>query len=76
MSCTVFLRHITRKVRKKGAVMIDKDLKNKVKNLAAELALQEAEETGKDYTECISKALDDACTRLGVNRKEFIKMFI
>jgi hypothetical protein len=60
----------------KGAVMKDKDLKNKVKNLAAELALQEAERTGKDYKECISSSLDEACIRLDVNRKEFIKMFI
>lgn len=56
--------------------MIDKDLRSKVKNLAAELARQEAERTGEDYKKCISSALDEACTRLGVDRKEFIKMFI
>lgn len=56
--------------------MGENDLKRNVKNLAAELALQEAERTGKDYHECISGALDEACKRLGVNRKEFILMFI
>jgi hypothetical protein len=52
------------------------DLKRKVKSLAAELARQQAEETGKDYHECISAGLDEACERLGVNRKSFIKMFL
>lgn len=55
---------------------MENDIKRKVKNLAAELARQEAEETGKDYHECISTALDEACERLGVNRKNYIKMFL
>lgn len=56
--------------------MEDKELKKKVKNLAAELARQQSEETGKDYADCISTALDEACERLGINRKAFIKLFI
>lgn len=49
--------------------------KRKVIALASELAYQESERTGKDYTECINDALDEACERLGVGRKEFIRMF-
>jgi hypothetical protein len=56
--------------------MKENDLKIKVKNLAAELARQQAEETGKNYHECISAGMDEACERLGVNRKSFIKMFL
>lgn len=56
--------------------MKDNDLKVKVKNLAVELARQQAEENGKDYHDCISNALDEACKRLGVNSKDFIKMFL
>lgn len=52
------------------------NMRRKVIALATSLALQESEETGSDYTKCISKALDEACLRLGVNRKQFIKMFI
>lgn len=52
------------------------ELRRKVINLAAKLAQREAEESGQDYTKCISKALDEACIRLGVNRKQFIKIFI
>lgn len=52
------------------------DLKSKIINLAAELARQETDRTRKDYTSCISTALDEACLRLGVSKKEFIKMFI
>lgn len=53
--------------------MIDKKLRNKVKNLAAELARQEAERTGKDYKECTSNALEEACIRLEVDQREFIE---
>jgi hypothetical protein len=56
--------------------MPEDELRKKIKNLAAELARQNSEETGKDYNECISEALDEACERLRVNRKNFIKMFI
>lgn len=52
------------------------ELRNKVINLVCKSAQQEAESTGKDYRECISKALDEACIRLGISRKDFIKMFI
>lgn len=53
-----------------------KELRRKVVNLAAELAQQEVEEKGKSYTECISNGLDAACIRLGVSRKQFIRMFL
>jgi hypothetical protein len=53
-----------------------KELRRKVVNIAAELAQQEVERTGKDYKACIDKALDEACIRLGVNRKQFIEMFL
>jgi hypothetical protein len=56
--------------------MEKQEIKRKVKNLAAELARQEAERTGKDYHECISNALDEACERLGISRKNYIKMFL
>jgi hypothetical protein len=52
------------------------ETKEKVKSLAAELAQQEVERTGKDYQECISWAIDEACERLGVSKKEFIMMFL
>lgn len=55
---------------------MDNDLRKRVINLAAKLAQQESEESGQEYTKCISKALDEACLRLGVNRNQFIKMFI
>lgn len=51
------------------------ELRRKVINLATSLALQETDRTGKDYTECINGALDEACERLKVNRKDFIRMF-
>lgn len=46
-----------------------KELRRKVINLATELAQEEVERTDKDYKVCIDKALDEACIRLGVNRK-------
>lgn len=52
------------------------ELKNKVVNLAITLALQESEGYGTDYSTCTNKALDEACLRLEVNRKEFIKLFL
>lgn len=45
------------------------ELKRKVINLATRLALQESTRTGKDYTECINAACNEACIRLGVNVK-------
>jgi hypothetical protein len=56
--------------------MEEQKLKRKIKNLTSNLAQQEAERTGKDYHECISPALDEACRRLGVSEKEYIKIFI
>jgi hypothetical protein len=52
-----------------------KDLKRQVINLATILALRESE-SGQDYTKCISNALDEACYRLNIDRKQFIKMFV
>jgi ubiquitin len=61
----------------KGGISVEsKDIKLKVKNLAAELARQEVERTGKDYHKCISNALDEACERMGIKRKEYIRLFI
>lgn len=51
-------------------------MRSRVINLTCKIAQQEAERTGKSYKECISRALDEACLRLGINTKEFIKMFI
>ncbi|GAA0115704.1 hypothetical protein [Clostridium senegalense] len=51
-------------------------LRKQVIDLAISIALRESENTGKKYTACISKALDESCRILGVNRKQFIKMFI
>lgn len=42
------------------------ELKRKIINLATSLTLQESAMTGKDYTECISEALNEACIRLRV----------
>lgn len=53
-----------------------KELRKKVIDLAASLALQESQATGKDYSECVCKALDEACIRLQIDKKEFIKMFL
>ncbi|MDO6353987.1 hypothetical protein Q3V94_02665 [Caloramator sp. CAR-1] len=53
-----------------------RELRKQVIALATALALQETERTGEDYTRAINKALDEACIRLGVNHKDFIKMFI
>lgn len=52
------------------------NMRKKVIALATSLALQESERIGSDYTKCINKALDEACLRLGIDRKEFIRMFI
>lgn len=51
-------------------------IKREIKELAYELAHEEANKTGKSYSECISLGLDRACKILKVNRKEFIKMFV
>ncbi|MDO6353550.1 hypothetical protein Q3V94_00435 [Caloramator sp. CAR-1] len=53
-----------------------RELRKQVIALATALALQETERTGEDYTKAINRALDEACKRLGVNHKDFIKMFI
>lgn len=52
------------------------ELKMKFINLATSLALQESNDTGRDYTECINKACNEACIRLGVSSTVFIKMFL
>jgi len=51
-------------------------IRKQVLSLATSLALQETAEKGIDYSEAISKAIDEACKRLNVEHKEFIKMFI
>jgi hypothetical protein len=51
-------------------------LRSKGIQLASSLAQQESEKSGQSYTKCISKGLDEACIRLGVSKKDFIKMFI
>lgn len=51
-------------------------IRKKVLSLATSLALQETAEKGTDYSEAISKALDEACKRLNIEHKDFIKMFI
>lgn len=56
--------------------MSNKELRRNVLNLAAKLAQQEQERTGKSYNKCIGQALDEACTRLSISKKMFIKMFI
>lgn len=53
-----------------------KEFRKKVINLATVIALQESGRTGTDYSTCINNALDEACERLQVNRKEFIKLFL
>lgn len=53
-----------------------KDLRRKVINLATSIALQETAQSGQDYCKATNKALDEACERIGVDRKQFIKMFI
>lgn len=45
----------------------------KIVNLASELIIQEVEETGKTYTECIEGAVEEACIRLGVSKDEIYK---
>jgi len=56
--------------------MSNKELRRNVISLAGKLAQQKYERTGKAYTECIGQALDEACLRLSINKKEFIRMFI
>jgi len=56
--------------------MSNKELRRNVISLTAKLAQQEQERTGKSYNGCIGQALDEACTRLSISRKMFIKMFI
>lgn len=50
------------------------ELRKKVINTATALALQEINQTGQAYTKALSKALNEACIRHDVSRKEFIKM--
>ena len=54
--------------------MEDRELKRRVINLATSLALQDR--TTRPYYEVISECIEEACSRLHVNRKTFIKMFI
>jgi len=51
-------------------------MRRKVIVLAINIALQESETNGKDYCDSINDALDEACLRLEVSRKEFIRMFL
>lgn len=53
-----------------------KEFRVKFENLVYSLAMQESARSGKDYTECISKASDEACIRLGISIDRFIKMFL
>ncbi|SHF16996.1 hypothetical protein [Caloramator proteoclasticus] len=52
------------------------EIRKQVLSIATSLALQETERTGEDYSKALNKALDEACIRLGIEHKEFIKMFI
>lgn len=54
----------------------EEKIRKMVINLATSLALQESREAGENYTKVISKSLDEACIRLGIEHKDFIKMFI
>lgn len=51
-------------------------MRRNVLSLATSLALQESAEKGTDYTKAIPVALEEACIRLGIDRKQFIKMFL
>lgn len=51
-------------------------LRQKVITLATSIASQNSETSGKDYYDCISDALDKACEKLGVGKKEFIRIFL
>ncbi|GIW49182.1 MAG: hypothetical protein KatS3mg079_658 [Caloramator sp.] len=51
-------------------------LRKQVLALATSLALQETERTGEDYSKVIPKALVEACKRLNIEHKDFIKLFI
>ncbi|BDR82520.1 hypothetical protein [Clostridium tetani] len=53
-----------------------KEIKNRVMNLATQLALEKVEVYGKTYYRSNNEAIEEACGRLGINRKDFIKMFI
>ncbi|TDT63402.1 hypothetical protein [Fonticella tunisiensis] len=50
-------------------------MRRNVLSLATSLALQASAEQGVDYTKAIPGALEEACLRLGVDRKKFIRMF-
>ena len=52
------------------------ELRRKVINLASSLAYEETKETGEDYNVVISKSLQEACKRLDIDHKQFIKLFI
>lgn len=45
----------------------------KVLELVTELVIQESEETGKTYIECIEGSVKEACIRLGVSTDEVYK---
>ena len=51
-------------------------LRKQVIDLAVEIALEESKTSNRRYSECVSIALDKACSILKVNRKQFIRMFI
>lgn len=54
--------------------MEDRELKAKVIDLATSLALEDT--TKRPYSKVISECIEEACSKLHVNRKTFIKMFI
>lgn len=56
--------------------MSNKELRKNVISLTAKLAQQTQEKTGESYSKCIGQALGEACTRLSISKKMFIKMFI
>ncbi|MCY6372430.1 hypothetical protein [Clostridium ganghwense] len=49
-----------------------KEIRDRVTGLAAVIAYQEIEKTGKPYKEVIPSAVQEACIRLGIDKKEFI----
>lgn len=52
------------------------EIRRQVLALATSLALQTTGEQGIDYTQAISAALDEACLRLSIDKKQFIKLFV
>jgi len=51
------------------------ELRRNVINLATSLAQQESQEKGVDFTTAIPGAIYEACERLDVDRRTFIRLF-